>query len=491
MRLVAWIGRNDLNAAQGTNDKPSAIFSTIEEIAFDELHLLYNYSDTDVQVFITWLEQKTKANIKTYRAELSSPVDFHDIYIAADKLLTQLFSSKNERTAILINPGTSAMQAVWILLGKTKYQTIFYQSTKEKGVEVVDVPFEISAEFVPKQDRHLTQIATGKVQANAAFNDIITQNPLMQSLKRQATVLAAREVPVLIYGETGTGKELFATAIHNASRRSEEKFLPINCGAIPNELIDSYFFGHVKGAFTGALSNHQGFFEQADKGTLFLDEFGELPALVQVRLLRVLQSGDITPVGGKISKKVDVRIIAATNRDLLTEVNEGRFREDLFYRIAVGILKLPPLRQRQGDITLIAESLLERIYKDIPHSEHKELSPDAMNFILTEPWRGNIRELQSTLLRASLCSDENKISASDIKQSLFSTHDVGSENILNRDLSMGIDINKILDEVKNHYFSKAMLATGHNKTRAAKLLGLSNYQLLDRWAAKLDGTGKS
>lgn len=402
MRLVSWIGGNDIDAATATTDKLGAIASTVEAEAFTELHLLYSYPEDKTLTYLSWLKAKTKASISARFEVLSSPIDYYDIYVAADRLLTELSIASSEPIAILISPGTPAMQAVWILLDKTKHQVTFYQSTLEQGVQQVNIPFEISAEFVPKTDKTLAQLAAGQVQANAAFNDIVTQNPLMKTLKQQATMLAARDVPVLVYGETGTGKELFATAIHNASPRKDRTFVPINCGAVPPELIDSVFFGHVKGAFTGAVNNHDGVFKQADGGTLFLDEFGELPLSVQVRLLRVLQSGEVTPVGASKSIKVDVRIIAATNRDLLQEVAAGRFREDLFYRIAVGVLKLPPLRERSGDISLLSEKLLSDIYSTLNDVDHKKLSADAKNLILKQVWRGNIRELQSTLLRASL-----------------------------------------------------------------------------------------
>lgn len=439
MRLVCWIGGNDIKAASGESKKAGAIASTIDAEAFTELHLLYNYKPEEVAPYLVWLKPQTQAPVAARYEALRSPIDFHDIYIAADRLLTELTAASKEPIAVLISPGTPAMQAVWILLGKTKHQVTFYESTTEQGVKQVDIPFEISAEFIPDRDKRLTRLAAGQVQPNAAFNDIITQNPEMNKLKQQATVLAARDVPVLIYGETGTGKELFATAIHNASPRSSKAFVPVNCGAIPAELIDSMFFGHKKGSFTGATNDHEGVFKQADGGTLFLDEFGELPLGVQVRLLRVLQSGELTPVGATKPTIVDVRVIAATNRDLLQEVAAGRFREDLFYRIAVGVLKLPPLRQRSGDITLLAESLLTGIVKDLNVADHKKLSTDAKNLILKQPWRGNIREMQSTLLRASLWATGTKIIADDIQQALFVMPE-GEAGILGREISQGIEI---------------------------------------------------
>ena len=203
---------------------------------------------------------------------------------------------------------------------------------------------------------------------DAAFNSIITQNEQMRVLMAQAQILASKQVPLLIHGETGTGKELFARAIHNAGGRAAGPFIAVNCGAIPTDLVDSVLFGHRKGAFTGAVADRDGVFQQADGGTLFLDEFGELKADVQVRLLRVLQEGTFTPVGASRERRVNVRIIAATHRNLMQGVAEGRFREDLFYRIAQGVLHLPPLRERAGDLPLLpdanfnAQEMLEHRY---------------------------------------------------------------------------------------------------------------------------------
>lgn len=483
MRLVSWIGGNDLDASEAKAGQPGAIAATLASASFAELHLLYSYPEKRVLSYLSWLSSQHGLPVAKRKAELASPIDFHDIYQAADAFLTDLTQAGTEPIAVLLSSGTPAMQAVWILLGKTKYPVTFYQASPEQGVQQVDIPFEIAAEYVPKQDQQLLQLSAGQVNASAAFDDIVTQNPLMKTLKQQATMLAAREVPVLVYGETGTGKELFATAIHNASPRNKHAFVPVNCGAIPPELIDSVFFGHVKGAFTGALNNHDGVFKQADGGTLFLDEFGELPLNVQVRLLRVLQSGEVTPVGASKPIRVDVRIIAATNRDLLQEVAAGCFREDLFYRIAVGVLKLPPLRERSGDISLLAETLLSGIYASLSDGEHKKLSADAKNLILKQPWRGNIRELQSTLLRASLWATGNKITAADIQQALFSMPDSKS-GLLDRDVSQGVDIQELIAEIVQHYIPRALAEAKDNKTKAAELLGLKNYQTLNNWIEK-------
>jgi transcriptional regulator with PAS, ATPase and Fis domain len=288
---------------------------------------------------------------------------------------------------------------------------------------------------------------------------------------------------VLVYGETGTGKELFARAIHNASHRANKPFIPVNCGAIPLELVDSVLFGHKKGAFTGATSDRPGIFEQANGGTLFLDEFGELEPSVQVRLLRILQEGTYVPVGGTKEITADVRLITATHRNLMEAVSEGSFREDLFYRVAVGVLHLPPLREREGDMSLIADKLMQMMSESDDALKDKQISPEARNIILRHTWRGNVRELQSTLLRAALWSQEQTISAEDMRQALFQIPKKDS-GILEHNVSEGIDIQDIMGSVAVEYIHQALDVSNHNKTRAAQLLGLKNYQTLNNWMEK-------
>ena len=255
---------------------------------------------------------------------------------------------------------------------------------------------------------------------DAAFDSIVTQSERMLVLKAQAQILAAKQVPVLIYGETGTGKELFARAIHNAG--------PSLCSALCGGELWCHragadrptLFGHKKGAFTGAIADRPGVFQQAHGGTLFLDEFGELTPDVQVRLLRVLQEGTFTPVGSNQEFKVDVRLITATHRNLMQEVAHGRFREDpvLSHRCGCS-LHLPPLREREGDLLLLSEALLAGIASQDTSLGDKKISAEAKNLILQHPWRGNVRELQSTLLRAALWCQGDLITAHDIEQALF------------------------------------------------------------------------
>lgn len=481
--LISWIGANDLKAVG--NEPSGPILSTLKNADFDSVELLYAYPRAEIEQYLSWLEQQSTP-IRATEVKLSSPVNFGAIYLAVEPHLARLASTDTE-ISILLSPGTPAMQAVWILLGKTRYPAVFYQSSLEQGVEQVEIPFELAAEFVPAvsdlTDAKLNALTESNAPINAAFDNIVTQNPRMQRLKQQAQILAERNVPVLIYGETGTGKELFARAIHNASPRSDKPFIALNCGAIPEELIDSTLFGHKKGAFTGAVSDRPGVFQQANGGTLFLDEFGELSSQSQVRLLRVLQEGKLIPVGGDKEQPVDVRIITATHRNLVEAVADGEFREDLFYRVAMGVLHLPPLRAREGDLSLLADMILEAQGQQDSALAGKILSPDAKKIILQHPWRGNVRELQSTLTRASLWSSGENITGTDLRQALF-TMPEREPDLLDNDVSQGIDLQSLIGDFAARYIQAAMVHTGQNKTKAAKLLGLKSQQTLSNWIEK-------
>jgi len=482
--LTCWVGGNDLKAPGG--DEVGPILSTLRSASFDCVELLSSYPAERVEPYLAWLKASVSTCIELHYESLSSPVHFGEIYKAANKHLERLSLPRTD-LSILISPGTPAMQAIWILLGKTRYPATFYQSSLEQGVQTVEVPFEITAEYVPAANtitgEKLLQLSEGQAPVNAAFDSIIAHSSRMLILKSQAQILAQKQVPVLIYGETGTGKELFARAIHNAGSRSSEPFIAVNCGAIPPELIDSTLFGHRKGAFTGAVENRVGVFQQAHGGTLFLDEFGELAPDAQVRLLRVLQEGVVNPVGASQDVRVDVRVITATHRNLMQAVADGRFREDLFYRVAVGVLHLPALREREGDLLLLVDFLLKEITAQDSSLRGKKLSVDAKNIILRHPWRGNVRELQSTLLRAALWCSGSVIGVADIEQALFQMPQ-DQRSPMSLDVSQGIDLQEVMSSVADHYLRQALKITGNNKTRAAGLLGLKSQQTLSNWMSK-------
>jgi DNA-binding NtrC family response regulator len=247
------------------------------------------------------------------------------------------------------------------------------------------------------------------------FKDIITRSPNMQAAIRMAEKAAGSQIPVLISGESGVGKELIARAIHGSSDRRSKAFVAVNCGAMPENLVESILFGHEKGSFTGATERHVGKFVEASGGTLLLDEVGELPAAAQVKLLRAIQEGEVEPVGARRPLKVDVRIISATNRDLIADVKAGRFREDLFYRLHVFPIAVPPLRDRPADIPALARHFLARFAAE-EGKRIRLIEPEALRMLVGFAWPGNIRQLENALFRAVVLADGDSIGIAEFPQ---------------------------------------------------------------------------
>lgn len=338
-------------------------------------------------------------------------------------------------------------------------------------------------------DDEILKLTQGLPPESPEFGAIIHRCKEMKRVIAQARRLAVHDVPVLIQGESGTGKELFARAIHTTSPRKDKPFVAVNCGSIPPELVESEFFGHKKGSFTGAIADREGYFSSADGGTLFLDEIGELPLPAQVKLLRAIQEDMITKVGSSKAESINVRIIAATNRNLIEDVASGRFREDLFHRIAVGVLHLPPLRDRHGDLNPVIDHILESInkkFEDRPGWQYKKLSAGARNLMHQHPWPGNVRELYNTLSRAAILIAVETIEIDDIREALFpvSSSQRDQEKTLNRSLGNGFSLPDVLSDVARHYLKRAVAESKGNKTKIASLIGLSNYQTVSNWLKK-------
>jgi transcriptional regulator with PAS, ATPase and Fis domain len=429
---------------------------------------------------------------KFHKHRLSGPTNFEEIYKAASEVVDQEVNAENlDGLTFHLSPGTPAMAAVWIILSKAKYNAELVETSREAGFRRVSIPFDIAAEFIPTYlkitDKKLEIASQAHPEASVAFENIIHRSQVMKRLIHKASKVAYRSVPTLIEGESGTGKELLARAIHNDSPRKDKPFIPVNCGAIPEELVESELFGHKKGAFTGAVGDRKGHFESANGGTIFLDEIGELPLKTQVKLLRVLQESELTPLGMSEPKKIDVRVIAATNRDLQTEIASGHFREDLFYRLAVAVLKVPPLRDRAGDLGLLIDSLLNQVNKESegePGFRNKKISASAKKLMLNHEWPGNVRELFNTIRRAAIWSDGETIGAEEIKESLLPTSHRKGQEVLGQPLDDGLKLPEIMAKVAKHYLERAYKETGGNKTKAADLLGLPNYQTFSNWIDK-------
>ena len=491
--LFSWIGRADLQAAGGGLEAGlGPIAQAVSARRFDRIVLLCDFPEAEITPYLEWLASRTSARITPSHHHLSGPTHFGEIYEAGVRALTAILPEcRQERTLTFhLSPGTPAMAAVWIILAKTRFPAELIESSREAGVRTASVPFDISAEFIPDllsgPDRRLERLNEGLPPETPEFADIVRRSAVMERLIAKARRVAPRSVPVLIEGESGTGKELLARAIHGAGPRRGKPFVAVNCGAIPKELVESELFGHTRGAFTGAVEARAGHFQQANGGTLFLDEIGELPLAAQVKLLRVVQEHEVTPVGSSEPVRVDGRIVAATNRPLAEEAALGRFRLDLFYRLAVVVLKVPPLRERPGDLGLLIDQLLDRVNaenRQEPGYVKKELSVSARNLLLAQPWPGNVRELLNTLRQATVWSPGDTIAEEDVRDSLL-PRITPRDDVLNRALGDGLDLREVLAGVARHYLERAVSEAHGNKTKAAELVGLPSYQTLTNWLRK-------
>lgn len=311
------------------------------------------------------------------------------------------------------------------------------------------------------------------------FDTIIGRSAKIQEAVRMATKVAKTDVAVLLTGETGTGKEVFAQAIHTGSPRANLPFMAINCSAFSKDLLESELFGYKAGAFTGAVKDKKGLFEVADKGTVFLDEIGEMAFELQAKLLRVLETGEFIPVGDTSPKKVDVRIISATNRDLKKEIGEERFREDLFYRLSVFQIQLPPLRERPEDIPLLAEHYLRQNMKRL-HKEVKGMTPEFLDTLCRAAWKGNVRELKNIMERCMIICDK-ELTMEDLPLDLLRPE--GESEVSSATPLSDFD----LATIEQRHISRVLQYTKGNKTEASRLLkiGLTTlYRKIEEYGVK-------
>ncbi|MCB0354308.1 MAG: sigma 54-interacting transcriptional regulator [Bdellovibrionales bacterium] len=329
------------------------------------------------------------------------------------------------------------------------------------------------------QERLARLLVEGEEERKSAprkirLDGFIGESPVMLKMFALIERVAPSDATVLISGESGTGKELVARAVHLGGNRSDSNFVPVNCGAIPDSLLESELFGHKKGSFTGAVSDHVGLFRQADGGTIFLDEIGELPLQMQAKLLRAIQEKQIRPVGSDVTYPIDVRIIAATNRNLKDEVEAGRFRDDLFYRLNVISMSLPPLRDRKEDIPLLVHSILERLSQG---ERPPIVPPQTMQFLMRYSYPGNVRELENILERAVVLSGEailpEHLPESVLKEPAPRENRPGETLILETDIDFPVNLDDLLNTIEKHYLVSALSQSDGIKKKAAELLGMN------------------
>ncbi|EIJ42743.1 response regulator with CheY-like receiver, AAA-type ATPase, and DNA-binding domains [Beggiatoa alba B18LD] len=348
------------------------------------------------------------------------------------------------------------------------------QALKAGAFDFVTKPVDI------KELRNLVATALKLAEKHEeSFSSLVGESTAIQALRVKIAKLARSQAPVYIRGESGVGKEVVARLLHAQGARASKPFVPVNCGAIPTELMESEFFGHKKGSFTGATADKQGLFQIAQGGTLFLDEVADLPLHMQVKLLRVIQEKQMRPVGATKEIPVDVRILSATHRDLADLVKQGKFRQDLFYRINVIELHVPPLRERTQDIPLLVERILQKLTEGNGNAKLR-LSANAMAFLQSYHFPGNVRELENILERAMTLCDDNVIQIDDLQlpklEEASNNHDEYTEDDLLsiatlEENSAGLD--PLLEDLERDKIMKALEKTKGNKTRAARLLGIS------------------
>ena len=489
--LVSWVAATDYRAMQGD---PKAglgpVAQALKQGDFKAAILLNNYPPDQAKAYVRWVRGHSKIPIRIRQVRIRSPIDHAEIYALVSEILHELRATMDAPMTYHLSPGTPAMASIWLLLAKTRFPAEMIQSTRDGSIQRVELPFDIAIDFLPEfladRDRRIRDAAGEDAPLSAAFGQITHRSTAMKRVLAMARQAAIRNVPVLIEGESGTGKELLARAIHAEGPRKDLPFVAVNCGAIPADLVESELFGHERGAFTGAIRARTGYFRAADGGTLFLDEIGELPLAAQVKLLRVLQEGEVCPVGSTRPLPVDVRIIAASHKRLLTACRIGEFRFDLFYRIAVAILVLPPLRERPGDLRLLIDHIaadLAREARDLGEPE-PVISDDARRVFGQHRWPGNVRELRNTLRRAHLWSDRGRISADEARAALL--HDIEDPDPLDLPLGSGFDLSQHLARIAKHYLARAMDEAGGNKTEAARLVGLASHQTLTNWLKRFE-----
>jgi two-component system response regulator AtoC len=397
-----------------------------------------------------------------------------------DVILTDVRMPKMGGLDLLATLKAKQYPATVIVMSAYGNMDLAIEAMKAGAYDYVSKPFkpdEIVLALRKAEERELlrreNRALKEQIQKEAQFESILAKSPQMLDVFKTISKIADFKTTVLVTGESGVGKELVARAIHARGARKSSPFVAVNCGAIPENLLESELFGHKKGAFTDASSDRRGLFEEADGGTLLLDEIGELPLALQVKLLRALQEETIRRVGDTKDTKIDVRIIAATHRDLAAETKAGRFREDLYYRINVLPLHIPPLRERREDIPLLIDHFVVRNNARLG-THITGLSSEAKKLLLDYAWPGNVRELENTIERAMVLSDGGVIEAPDLPDRIREAMDPVAVQLASGELS----VKKTVHAIEQILIRRALQKTKGNRTRAAEILEISHRALL-------------
>lgn len=461
-------------------EQPGPILSLLATRSFEHIFLFDTPSTKKVtqetKSAISKLHRKTEVHLLDI--DLDDPTNYEGIFKGLRANIPHIIEKcQAAKFFVAVASGTPQMHACWVLLtasGEIPARILHVRPprfvTKQRPLVS---ELDLSCREFPTvrfQDGPIC-LEENEIDVDSARLQlgIVGDHPAMQRALETGAMLASSQAPILILGETGTGKELFARFIHRLSGRSVEKFVPVNCAAIPEDLVESLLFGHKKGAFTGAISDQVGKFDAADKGTLFLDELGELPHSAQAKLLRILQDGLVEPIGHNKPHRVDVRVVGATHRDLKRLVRQGKFREDLFYRLNVGEIRLPPLRERRSDIPRLGLHILDRLNGSLRRP--KRLSTEALSRLQSHNWAGNVRDLENVIERSVRLCRRDVLDADD----LLITEPVTYADPLDAlpEPYEGFSLDEFLGSARKQMLLRALEAANGNQSRAARLLGLS------------------
>ena len=480
--LLTFTGFHDPYAKGliGEEEQPGPILSLLQVKPFSHV-ILFSTPNTENNTSST--EKVLKKMFPALIVEvkqllLSDPTDYVAILRGLRSHIRTI--SENFQKAnyfISVASGTPQMHACWVLLvasGEIPARILHVRPPRFVSKDcptVSEVDLTLSDFPIVRSNILNFEINDASLDVAAAIKKlgIVGDHPSIYKSLETAAMLAQSNIPILILGETGTGKEVFAKFVHLLSGRPSDLFIPINCAAIPENLVESILFGHKKGSFTGAISDQFGKFDQADGGTLFLDELGELPLTMQAKLLRVLQDGIIEPVGAKKPHKVNVRIIAATNKNLIDAIKKGQFREDLYYRLHIGEIRLPPLRERKSDIPKIALNVLDRVNATLKRA--RRLSPSALVRLQDHSWPGNVRDLENVIERSVRLARSDILEADDllISEPLMKLDPLA----LLPEPSSDFSLDNFLSSVRKQMILKALELAAGNQSKAAKLLGVT------------------
>jgi len=461
-------------------EQPGPILSLLTTRSFGHIFLFDTPSTQRVTAETTNAITKlySRSVVHVLDVNLSDPTNYQEIFKGLRTDLLRIIEDfASARFFVAVASGTPQMHACWVLLAASGEIPARILHVRPQRFVTRQCPLVTEVDLSSREfpsvrfQGDLICVEESEVDADSVRVQlgIVGDHAAMQRSLEMGAMLAPSQAPVLILGETGTGKELFARYIHRLSGRPRETFVTVNCAAIPADLVESLLFGHKKGAFTGAINDQVGKFDIADKGTLFLDELGELPIPAQAKLLRVIQDGLVEPIGQAKVHQVDVRIVAATNRDLRKLVRQGKFREDLFYRLNVGEITLPPLRDRRSDIPKLALHILDKLNGSLRRP--KRLSAEALSRLQSHSWEGNVRDLENVIERSVRLCRQDVLDADD----LLITEPVTYADPLEAlpEPYEGFSIDEFLGSARKQMILKALEAARGNQSQAARMLGIT------------------